>query len=260
VTPWACAAGSSTREDDLIAPYVPGRGLDAYARAGVPFTFVDIGVDGLRGTTDDRNLTMLGLPSANAATDFPVTRVVMNLPQFGRYKTIEVSMNKRYGDRWSGSMGYSWTLGRNFANGYPQNPNQPFDEDRTLWSWKATASYDARWGVRITPVLRHQSGQNFARTGIITVPAGSGLFVTGNNFFTETSDANREDDVWVFDARLEKTFGIKGNVRLRGLLDFFNITNSHAAETTTRATGPTYLRPVAIVAPFTMRVGFRFMW
>ena len=52
-------------EDDLITNnYQLGRGLDAYT---APFTFVDIGVDGLRGTSDDRNLTLLGFPNANAA-------------------------------------------------------------------------------------------------------------------------------------------------------------------------------------------------
>jgi hypothetical protein len=44
------------------------------------------------------------------------------------------------------------------------------------------------------------------------------------------------------------------------MLDFFNITNSHASETISRATGLSYLKPSAILAPFTMRLGFRFMW
>ena len=29
----------------------------------------------------------------------------MNVDQFSRYKTIEASVNKRYGNRWSGSIG-----------------------------------------------------------------------------------------------------------------------------------------------------------
>ena len=50
-------------EDDLIdTGYQPLRGLDAFT---VPFTFVDLGVDGRRGTSDDANVTMLGLPWAS---------------------------------------------------------------------------------------------------------------------------------------------------------------------------------------------------
>ena len=96
----------------------------------MPFTFVDIGVDGLRGTADDKNLTLLGFPTANAAA-FPVDQYVTNLDQFGRYKTIEVSTNKRYGNKWSAALGGGYTWQNNFIEGFPQNPNQPGAEDRT---------------------------------------------------------------------------------------------------------------------------------
>ena len=154
-------------------------------------------------------------------------------------------------------MGYSWTKQTNFPNNYPQNPNQPGVEDRTLWSFKATASYDVGHGIRISPVLRHQSGLNFARTGTIVAP--SGLFVTGTAFYVEPMDANREDNIWVVDTRVEKSLSM-GKTKIRAGLDFFNIGNSHASETINRATGTTYLKPSAILAPFTMRIGFRFIF
>ena len=49
-------------------------------------------------------------------------------------------------------------------------------------------------------------------------------------------------------------------MRTRLFFDLFNITNSHASETITRSTGVNYLRPANILAPFTARVGFRFLW
>ncbi len=245
-------------EDDLIRTYLPGRGLDVYKANGVPFTFVDIGIDGVRGTSDDRNIAMVGLPSANAATLFPTTSVVMNVPQFGRYKTVEASLNRRYAQKWSGSMGFSYTLQNNFPNNYPQNPNQPGVEDRTLWSFKASGSYDAPKGFRISPVIRHQSGLNFARTGTIAYPAG--VTGTGDTFYLEPMNANREDNIWVFDTRLERTFSFGSRVKLRGMFDLFNIGNSHASETITRSTGTAYLKPSAILAPRTARVGFRFIF
>ena len=48
-------------------------------------------------------------------------------------------------------------------------------------------------------------------------------------------------------------------LRTRLFLDVFNITNSSASETITRTTGANYLRPAAILAPVTARVGFRFL-
>ena len=49
-------------------------------------------------------------------------------------------------------------------------------------------------------------------------------------------------------------------MRTRLFLDVFNITNSHASETISRATGSGFLKPSAILAPMTARVGFRFLW
>ena len=242
-------------EDDIIRTLQPLRPLEAYT---VPFNFIDNGVDGVRGTADDRTISMLGFPNSQAA-NFPTDQVVMNAPQYGRYSTYEVSLNKRYGNRWSGSMGYGFTQMENFPENYPTNPNQPGAEDRTLWNFKASASYDAPFGVRFSPVLRHQSGVNFARTIAIATPAGSGLTATGTGY-AEPANSNREDNIWVFDVRTEKSLSLGSRVRIRAYLDLFNLTNSHAAETISRATGLSYLKPSAILAPMTARVGFRFIF
>jgi hypothetical protein len=234
-------------EDDLIATYQPGRPPSAYT---VPFNFTDIGVDGRSGTSDDRVVPMLGIctgtgthcPGGSVAGNFPTNSVVMNVDRFSRYKTVEVSMNKRYGNKWSASLGGSHTWLKDFPTGnFPQNPNLPGVEDRTTWQFKATGSYDAPWGIRLSPVVRHQSGVNFART--ITLPSApaTGLSLSGTTAYAEPANANREDNIWVFDVRAEKTVNIVGRLRSRLFLDLFNITNSHASETIARATGPQYL-------------------
>jgi hypothetical protein len=251
-------------EDDLITnDYQLDRPISAFT---TPFTFVDIGADGIRNTADDRNLTMFGVSSADQGR-FPTTRYVTNLPEWGRYKTVEASANKRAGGNFSASFGGSYTWLYNFPNNYPNTPNQPGAEHRTTWQFKASATYDAPYGIRLSPILRHQSGLNFARTGSIVAPAGSGLAVSGNGtgsaatlIYLEPSNANREDNVWVFDTRAEKGLRFGGSYQLRLFLDLFNISNSHASETIGRATGLSYLKPTAILAPRTARLGFRFVW
>jgi hypothetical protein len=240
-------------EDNLIATYQPGRSFDAFT---VPFSYRDIGVDGRSGTADDATIPMLGLPRSLEG-EFPTTRVVMNVPRYSRYKTAELSINKRYGNRWSASVGGGHTWLTDFPGGYPQSPNNPGVEDRTTWNFKATASYDAAYGVRISPVLRHQSGANYART--VAVRAPTGLIASGTAY-VEPMNANREDNIWVFDIRGEKTIELVGRLRTRLFLDLFNITNSHASETISRATGLGYQKPAAILAPRTARVGFRVLW
>jgi len=239
-------------EDNLIATYQPLR-ADGYT---VPYTYVDIGVDGFRGTSDDRNLTFLGLPSANAS-QFPATQVVQNVDRFSRAKTVELALTRRYANRWSASIGGAYTMITDFPNGFPLNPNQPGVDDRSTWNLKATGSYDAPYGIRLSPVVRHQSGANYART--LSISAATGLIATGTAY-AEPSNSNREDNIWVFDVRAEKTVTMGARIRTRLFLDLFNMTNSHASETISRATGPGYQKPSAILAPRTARIGFRFLW
>jgi hypothetical protein len=249
-------------EDDLIQTYQPGRPPEAFT---VPFSFVDNGLDGRAGTGDDGTIQMFGLPSALAA-DFPNDNVVMNTDRYSRYKTVELSMNKRYARRWSGSIGGSHTWLTDFPSGLtPNNPNLPGVEDRTTWQFKATASYDAAWGIRLSPVLRHQSGVNFARTVSISAPSALRLITTSGSgtratAYVEPANANREDNIWVFDVRAEKSISLTSRLRTRLFLDVFNITNSHASETISRATGLSYLKPSAILAPRVARLGVRFLW
>jgi hypothetical protein len=242
-------------EDNLFSLYVPTRGPDVYAASGVPFTFTDIGVDGTRGTADDRVLNFVGLPTAG---NFSTKQIEMNTPQYSRYKTFETSMNKRYGNKWSANLGGSFTWLTDFPNGFPQNPAQPGAESRTQWNFKASGSYDAPFGIRISPVLRHQSGTAYARTGTLTFPTG--VTGTGTTIYLESMDSNREDNVTVIDMKAEKTLQLHNRIKARLFLDLFNITNSHASETISRATGTGFQKPSAILAPATARIGFRFMW
>jgi hypothetical protein len=252
-------------EDDLTGNTFPGR--DALNGAySVPFSFVDRGPDNVLGSGDDQNITLFGIPSGQTGS-FPVNQVVDNVPgRQSRYRTAEAQMTKRFSNRWSAAMGGAFTWSSDFpetvANSYPRNPNLPGLEDKTFWSFKATGSYDAFWGIRISPVLRHQSGTNYARTLAVPGTAGNafGLVFPASTIYTEPADSRRERNIWVFDTRLDRTFTITGRVRVRGFLDFFNITNSSSPETITRSTGANFLRPAAILAPFTVRLGGRLLW
>jgi hypothetical protein len=241
-------------EDDLIdTGWQPFRPPSAFT---VPFNFTDIGVDGRSGTSDDRVIQMLGLPSSQASA-FPTTTVVSNAGGYSRYKTVELSLNRRYANRWSAQIGGAYTMLHDFPNNVPNNPNEPGVQDRTTWNLKASGSYDAAWGIRLSPVVRHQSGANYARTVAIRAPTG--LIASGTHY-VELMDSNREDNIWVVDLRGEKTINFGDRSRARLFVDVFNITNSHSSETISRATGLGYQKPSAILAPVTMRLGARFLW
>jgi Carboxypeptidase regulatory-like domain len=244
-------------EDDLITSFIPGRGPSAYT---LPYSFVDVGPDGRTGTADDRTLTLLAVPNTpDVATRFPVNSLVMNVGDEGRYKTIEASMQKRMSQRWSLQAGGSHTWSHNFFQ--VQTPNATSEADITRWDFKLSGTYEAPFGFRISPLIRHQAGANFARTisvGAAAATAAGGIF--SGTIDAEPRDANRHDNITVFDVRVERGFALGRGMRLRGFLDLFNITNSNAAETRTTSTGTAYLRPTAVLPPFTARVGARFSW
>ena len=244
-------------EDDLIAQYNPGRPIEAYT---LPYNFLDIGPDGRSGTADDRTLTLLGVPNtADVNTRFPLTNVTMNTPRFSRYKTVEASVSKRLSNRWSMNAGGSHTWAHDFPGAYPNTPNDEFDEDTSRWDFKVSGTYEAPYGIRISPLLRHQAGANFART----ISVGAGAATAAGAIFSGTINAEplnsrRHDNITVFDMKVERAFALGHGMRVRAFLDLFNLTNSNAVETRTIATGTSFLRPTAVLPPRAARIGARF--
>ena len=244
-------------EDDLIASYNPGRPISAYT---VPFPFVDVGRDGRANTGDETVLTLYGVPTSQQA-NFPITNVVMNTERFSRYKTAEASMNKRLSGGWSMQAGGSYTWAHDFSGAYPNDPNGSFDQDTSRWDFKLSGTYEAPWAIRVSPLVRHQAGANFARTisvGAATATAFGAIY--SGTIDADARNSNRHDNITVVDLRMDRSFSLGGGMRLRGFVDLFNLTNANSAETRTTATGTSFLRPTAILAPRTLRLGARFSW
>jgi hypothetical protein len=257
-------------EEDLInTSFNPGRPVSAYS---VPFSFLDIGVDGIRQTPtgstpevapaagDDVWMLLHGVPNtADVNTRFPVTNVAMNVPSYGRHKTVEASANKRLSNRWSMQIGGSHTWSDAYTA--PNNPNVDPNNDSTRWDFKVSGLYEAPYGIRIAPLVRHQAGANFGRT----VSTGSAAANLVNAIFNgtiqlEPADFRRHDNITVVDVRVDRSFTLGRGIRVRGFFDLFNLTNSNAVETRTTTTGTAFLRPTAVLAPRTARLGVRVGW
>ena len=78
--------------------------------------------------------------------------------------------------------------------------------------------------------------------------------------YADAPEDNRQDNITLFDVRAEKLVQLGSRFRTRLFLDLFNIANANDAETITVLTGTNFLRPTAVLAPRTMRVGFRLLW
>ena len=130
----------------------------------------------------------------------------------------------------------------------------------------------APWGISVSPVFRFQAGQNYARTLSVSAPAtcactfsaARGASLTNTSVYSDVLAGgtlpNAQDNLVVFDTRVEKTVNLGSQVKVRLFLDGFNLLNKYAADVIVQATGATYLQPTGIIAPRTARIGFRFIW
>ena len=144
-------------------------------------------------------------------------------------------------------------------NTYPVTPNDLINTGRNgrhefrTWSAKIHGTYEAPWNVRITPLLRHQSGQPFGRT------VSAGLTYGRVTILTEPVGTRRMDNVTLLDVRIEKRFRLTTGRRVAGFVDVFNLLNANPAQTVIWSS-ESFLQPVAIVAPRIMRIGVKLDW
>jgi hypothetical protein len=200
--------------------------------------------------------------------------IVRNVPgSSSEYWTWEIVANRRMQDRWSFGAGFTHTWNFDQAsvyadqtvrsNPYPLTPNDLINASAggrhqfTTWIAKAHGTYETPWGVRVMPVVRHQSGQPFGRT--FTTETGQLRYGTVT-ILAEPVGTRRMDNITVVDVRVEKALRLNGNRRLAALIDVFNCFNANPEENIIWASGPSFLRPVTIVPPRIVRIGLALNW
>jgi hypothetical protein len=237
----------------------------------VPVTIRDPGPDGIVGTTDDA-ASIRGYDVRPELASVPQVNVVRNVPRSDSdYLTWELTAIKPLGGRWSLVAGFAHTWYRDQANGYagqivransyPLTPNDLINAGRdgryefTMWSAKIYGTYEGPWRLRVTPYLRHQSGQPFGRTFSTALNYGRNIRI-----LAEPIGTRRMDNITILDLRIEKGVTLPGGRRGAGFVDVFNLLNANPAETASWISGPSFLRPLNIVAPRIVRVGAKLQW
>ena len=245
------------------------RPLEAFS---VPVPIPDPGPDGIVGTADDgAAIQGYGLPPALVTT--PRAGIVRNVPNSeSHYWTWDITATRRFRGRWSLAAGFAHTWNSDHASGYAgqsvrQNtyPLTPADvinarvdgrhEFRT-WSAKVHGTYEAPLGVRVTPYLRHQSGQPFGRTFVVPRAV---LGYGSVRVLAEPIGTRRMDHITILDLRVEKSFRL-GRTRMSGFLDLFNLLNANPEQNINWTSGSSFLRPLDIVAPRIARIGMKLEW
>ncbi len=241
-----------------------------YEAFNVPVTIPDPGPDGRTGTADDGK-PIQGFNLAPARLGLPVVNVRRNVAGVSDFHNFEVSGTKRASHGWSLNASFAIRWNRDNDDNYfgnnlrsngdgAANPNEIINTDGgrynfTTWSAKLHGTWDAPWGLKITPSLKHQAGQPYGRTILASMNYGT------QRILTEPISSRRQDNVWVFDGRFEKVIRVGGGARSAGLfLDIYNILNANPATNITWSSGSSFLLPSTIIGPRIARFGARFDW
>ena len=242
-----------------------------YEAFNVPVTIRDPGPDGILGNSDDGpNIQGFNLDAAHLS--LPTLNVTKNVPNSDDdYYTWEITANKRYANRWSLLATFSQTKsydnsGTYFGQRVRTNtlvltPNDAINSDGgrymfNAWTVKIHGTYEAPYAIRVTPILRMQSGQPIGR---VFVPAAASRFnySTSVTVLAEPIGARQQDNIVIMDVRAEKIFSVSGRLKVSGIFDLFNAFNSNGEQNTSFNSGTSFLRPLNIIPPRIVRIGAR---
>ena len=187
-----------------------------------------------------------------------------------RHWTWEITAHRRYSGRWSLLAGFAHVWSGDQANSYlgqavrqnpyPVTPNDLINAgsggryDLRTWTAKVHGTVDGPWGLRVSPLLRHQSGQPYGRTFVTRLEYGT------VRVLAEPMGTRRMDNVTLLDMRFEKGFRLPGGRRVAALVDVFNLLNANPEQNVNWSSGSSFLQPLAIVPPRIVRLGARLDW
>jgi hypothetical protein len=193
----------------------------------------------------------------------------------GTFKTLEFSANKRYSRRYSlsASFSYTWTkqFGNNFFNNrigtaisnfslfgsYPSTPNEKTGNDYTDWNAKLSGTFDAGWGVRLTPVIQTQSGAPYGR--FFSTRANELNYGT-QIILAEPLATRHQDTVTVVNFRTEKQLRFAQKARIGLFFDMFNVLNSNTAINVNWRSGASFEKATTVLGPRIAKFGVKFDW
>ncbi len=248
-------------------------------------SYPDVGPDGVAGTPDDTSLTVFAektptLPSLTGpATDNRANQT---------YHGLELTATKRYSNRWTMVVGYTFSRTTVDLAGLNNNsvtsvlgtsitsPNSLINQtgrssiDRAH-NFKLTGSYLLPWDVLVGGNLRAQSGQPYTRVLNVT---GLPQSVNGFNVNAEPRGRYLLPSLTTADVRVGKVFRM-GTHEFEADMDIYNVTNSNAVFNVRTTTGlqtvtdfttgqsvriPQFNSPIGVLGPRILRfnVSYKF--
>jgi hypothetical protein len=250
----------------------------------------DFGADNLRGTGDDRSVTLFDvLPQYVGKDTFFHTNCSNNvgIDCVQRYKALEFSIGKRMSNRWQMQGSYVWsrldgdqlgltTNSTTVRSVYDYtNPNNLIDSVRTgrgandqPHAFKLLGSYQAAYGITIGANYQALSGLPIDRTLTVALSQGS------RGVPMDPRGTYRASFLNLLSLRADKRFTIHGSRRASFVAELHNVLNSSAGQSSYGALTQNFASQAAfdaaristayfgrvqeIVAPRVLKIGVKF--
>lgn len=257
----------------LRANYVHARYLNTINLGGIniaiptsayqPLAITDPGPDGIRGTGDDRALTVYNLdPEFVGRASFLRT----NLPGAQRKAhSFSTQFEKRMSDNWQFLVGYGFSRTTETAVVDFTDPNALINSEGradidTPHSFSVTGSYLFPYDVQLSANWNVRTGMPYDR--VLQV---FGLNQRSIRVRADPMGTHRHDSMNMLDIRLEKGFRV-GNGRLALLMEVFNTLNTNASMDVGApgglgrgtVTGGNFGKVAIVAPPRTLRLGTRY--
>jgi hypothetical protein len=260
--------------------------------AYTPTSVTDFGPDNLRGTSDDRQLTVYNVKPEFVGKDtFFHTNCGNNVTVdcVQRYKALELSVSKRMSNRWQMQGSYVWSQLDGVQQGISTssttircatcldftNPNNVLDfvgqgrgANDQPHAFKLLGSYQAPWGITVGANYQALSGLPRDRRLNVAFTQGTRALPM------EQRGIYRADFLNLLSLRADKSFRISGPRRASFVAELHNVLNSSGGQNdygvltqnfasqgafdAARLTTSYFGRVQEIIAPRVLKIGVKF--
>jgi hypothetical protein len=175
-----------------------------------------------------------------------------------RYKSIDVAAFKRLSNKWQVMASYSATkpdvpimpaltvteFESNITSG-PDNPNAEINTTNKEWEWtgKVSGVYTLPYDVLFSAQYEHRGGYPWARQVLLR----GGKTIPSIILNVEPIGTRRDASTNQVDVRFEKSFNLTQRHKVAARVNIFNAFNANTVTDLVRLSGPSFLRPRAIM-------------
>jgi hypothetical protein len=227
--------------------------LRPYEAYNIPYTNRDPGPDGRLNTADDGGLiTYYDYPNNLVGAQNLRLKLVNDDSANEAYHTFEVSLTKRFANRWQFFISHSATKQdipmTATGAGVPDfNPNAEINTGINTWEsmTRASGSYQFPWGILTSANFERRSGDPLARTARFA----NGANVGSQTLRVEEAGAITLPDINLLTLRFEKRFGLPRSQQVAIRMNVYNALNTDVATGMTVASGANFGRVTSRVLP-----------